>query len=246
MNIFCWNCRGAGKAATVRELHDFARQFTPTLFCIVETQMDSTRVEAMAGTLGFDSSYAVSSQGRSGGIGLFWNNSVLVEILGYSDYHLDVSVEEHGSAKWRMTCVYGEARTHLRHQTWTTLKNIGTLSDLPWLCIGDFNEVLRPDEHQGVGQRSNAQIQAFREVLDVCMLLDLGFRGNVWTFEKKVTGGSYTKCRLDRALASTAWLARFPSAAVTHLRGLRRIIALYCYNWMRRGRPMHSRLSSMR
>ena len=91
-----------------------------------------------------------------------------------------------------MTCVYGEAQTHLRHQTWTTLKNVSTLSTLPWLCLGDFNEVLHPDEHHSIGQRSNAQIQAFRDVLDVCMLLDLGYKGNFWTFEKKVTGGTYT------------------------------------------------------
>ena len=71
MNIFCWNCRGAGKAATVCELRDFARQFTPTLLCVVETQIEGARVEALAGTLGFDNTYAVSSQGKSGGIGLF-------------------------------------------------------------------------------------------------------------------------------------------------------------------------------
>uniref|UniRef100_A0A8R7UFR7 Uncharacterized protein n=1 Tax=Triticum urartu TaxID=4572 RepID=A0A8R7UFR7_TRIUA len=106
--------------------------------CILETQLESARVEALAGTLGFDNSYAVISQGRSGGRGLFWNNSIKVEILGYSVYHLDVSIEEQGTEKWRMTCVYGEAQTHLRHQTWTTLKNISTLSALPWLCLGDF------------------------------------------------------------------------------------------------------------
>ena len=42
-----------------------------------------------------------------------------------------------------------------------SFENTSTLSSLPWLCMGDFNEVLRPEEHEGVGQRSNAQIQAF-------------------------------------------------------------------------------------
>ena len=219
MSYLCWNCHGAGKPMTVRELRDLARQLAPSILCIVETQMDSTMVEALSETLGFDCSYAVSSDGRSGGIGLFWNNSINVEILGYSDYHLDVSVEEQYKEKWRMTCVYGEAQTHLRHQTWTTLKNISTTSSLPWLCLGDFNEVLRPEEHEGVGQRSNAQIQAFRDTIDVCMLLDLGYSGRFCTFEKKATGGTYTRCRLDRALVSTDWMARFPSASSSHLNG---------------------------
>lgn len=116
-----------------------------------------------------------------------------------------------------MTCVYGEAQTHLRHQTWTVLKNTSTFSTLSWLCIGDFNEVLRPDEHEGVGHRSNAQIQAFREMTDVCMLLDIGYKGRFWTFEKKVAGGTFTRCRLDRALLNNDWMARFPNASLTHL-----------------------------
>ena len=66
MNIICWNCRGAGKPATVRELRDMTRQFAPSIACILETQIEGSRVENLAGTLSFDSSFAVSSSGRSG------------------------------------------------------------------------------------------------------------------------------------------------------------------------------------
>ena len=41
----------------VQELCDFARNFTPTLLCIVETQ--GARVESLAISIGFDKSYAV-------------------------------------------------------------------------------------------------------------------------------------------------------------------------------------------
>ena len=71
-----------GNAATVQELREFARKFAPTLLCIVETQIEGSRVEALAGTLGYDSSYVVDSRGRSGGLGSFWNNARNVEILG--------------------------------------------------------------------------------------------------------------------------------------------------------------------
>ena len=157
----------------VRELRDFARKFAPTLLCIVETQLEGSRVEVLVGTLGYDNGYAVISRGRCGGIGLLCNNAINLEILGYSDYHLDCLVLEQGEVQWRLTVVYGEAQTHLRYKTWDTLKNISSSSNLPWLCVGDFNEVLRPDDHEGVGQWSNAQIQAFRDAVDVCMLLDL-------------------------------------------------------------------------
>lgn len=131
----------------------------------------------------------MSSQGRSGGLGIFWNSPIKFEILGYPVYHIDCSVEDPGSEPWRMTLFYGEAQTHLRYQTWDILKGIGTLSNIPWLCIGDFNEVLRPDEQEGIGERSNAQIQVFRDVVDACMLMDIGYQGHFLTYEKKFRVG---------------------------------------------------------
>ena len=122
-------------------------------------------------------------------------------------YHVECSVLEPSLDPWRVTIVYGEAQTHLRHQTWYTIKNISTSSNLPWLCLGDFNEVLHPDEHEGVGQRSSVQIQAFQDKVDVCMLLDLGYSGP--TFEMKVTGCTFTMVRLDRVLVSVDWQRRF-------------------------------------
>ena len=147
---------------------------------------------------------------------MFWNNNCKVDILGDSIYHIDARVTETGQDPWRITCIYGEAQTHLRHQTWDVLKGISTMSDLPWLYFGDFNEVLLPEEHDGAADRSNAQIQAFRDAVDVCMLMDLGYQGRPWTFEKRVAGGTYTRCRLDRALVNSDCLARFPLASVTH------------------------------
>ncbi|KAK1697051.1 hypothetical protein QYE76_013748 [Lolium multiflorum] len=88
------------------------------------------------------------------------------------------------------------------------------------MCIGDFNEVLHQHEHDGVGDRSLGQIAGFRDAVDVCELVDLGFEGSMWTFEKRVVGGSFCRVRLDRALATPAWNARFPLATVNHLTGV--------------------------
>jgi hypothetical protein len=174
-------------------------------------------VERLAGTLGYDRSFAISNTGRSGGIGIFWNNDINIEILPYSQYHLDAVVSSINMEPWRLTCVYGEACVSERHKTWDMLKFIRSSSDLPWLCIGDFNEVLHRSEHNGVNERSNAQIAAFRETVDVCGLMDLGYTGVPWTFEKKVAGGSYCRTRLDRALASPSWSSRYPLAILKHL-----------------------------
>ena len=84
-----------------------------------------------------------------------------------------------------------------RHKTWDMLKFIRSSSPLLWVCIRDFNEILHRSEHVRVQERSASQIAAFREMVDVCGLNDIGFSGRSWTFEKKVSGGSfYRSCAL--------------------------------------------------
>lgn len=193
------------------------KQHAPTVLCVQETQVHKSRVEGLKCTLGFDNVFAVSSDGRSGGLGIFWTNKVRVQILPYSQFHIDVIISEDNREPWRLTCVYGEAQTAERHKTWDLLKFIKSASPLPWMCIGDFNEVLHRSEHDGVQERSYSQIEGFREMVDVCGLYDLGYEGRMWTFEKKVSGGEFCRVQLDRALATVDWRVRFPSARVVHL-----------------------------
>jgi hypothetical protein len=60
-----------GSDATLRELRDLVRRFKPTILCVVKTQLQKVRVEGLARALGYDYGFAVSSSGRSGGIGMF-------------------------------------------------------------------------------------------------------------------------------------------------------------------------------
>ena len=142
MSLLSWNCRGLGNAATIEELRDMAKNYTPTVVCVLETQVHKARVEGLKSTLGYANAFAVNCSGRSGGLGLFWNNEIKLEILPYSHYHIDAIVTEASGNKWQLTRVYGEAQTSERFKTWNMLKFIKSSSALPWLCIGDFNEVL--------------------------------------------------------------------------------------------------------
>ncbi|XP_073360371.1 uncharacterized protein [Aegilops tauschii subsp. strangulata] len=59
-------------------------------------------------------------------------------------------------------------------------------------------------------------MDAFRDTIDTCGLADIGYQGTPWTFEKRVTGGTYTRVRLDRCVASPEWSLAFPSAKLEH------------------------------
>ena len=109
MNLLCWNCRGLGNAPTVQELREIAKKFAPRVLCIVETQISGERAENLKNTLGYDNSFAVNSSGRSGGLAMYWNDEINIEILGYSRYHIDDKISMIGCDPWIMTCFYGEA-----------------------------------------------------------------------------------------------------------------------------------------
>jgi hypothetical protein len=67
---------------------------------------------------------AVSRSGHSGSLGFFWNSNTRVELLPYSQYHIDTIITESGCEPWRLACVYGEAHVAEHHKTWEMLKFI--------------------------------------------------------------------------------------------------------------------------
>ena len=71
MSLLSWNCRGLGNATTIEELRDMAKNYTPTVVCVLETQVHKARVEGLKSTLGYANAFAVNCSGRSGGLGLF-------------------------------------------------------------------------------------------------------------------------------------------------------------------------------
>lgn len=56
---------------------------------------------------------------------------------------------------------------------------------LPWVCIGDFNEILAPNEKIGDAFHNLQQMKSFKEVIQRCGLVDVGFVGE--SFKEVIT-----------------------------------------------------------
>ena len=82
---------------------------------------------------------------------------------------------------------------------------------------GDFNEIVHPDEKVGWKDRDVAQMDAFREVLSKCDLIDLGFVGPRFTWCNDRFGEQRTLIWLDRMVVNEAWSLMFPDAKVHHV-----------------------------
>jgi hypothetical protein len=89
--------------------------------------------------LGLNGFEGFSSDGFSGGLALFWHESICVEVQAMNNRYIDANVRESPSApQWRLTCVYGEPRVEDRHLMWDALRNLKNVSNLPWLVFGDL------------------------------------------------------------------------------------------------------------
>lgn len=62
-------------------------------------------------------------------------------------------------------------------------KLLAPQSDLPWLRIGDFNDILFSHEKNGGDDRADWQMRNFRAVVDACGFHDVPFTRYKFTYD---------------------------------------------------------------
>ncbi|RXH99641.1 hypothetical protein DVH24_021443 [Malus domestica] len=119
-------------------------------------------------------------------------------LLDVSQHHIDFDVGAIGDAcYWRLTGFYGYPTVFDRDKSWQLLDNLYGGASYPWLCIGDFIEVLHAIEQEGGNLRCEHQMVT-------CL------RGS----QRK---GGGIKVQLDRALGTQPWMDLFPGFRVQYL-----------------------------
>ncbi|KAL0385672.1 UNVERIFIED_CONTAM: hypothetical protein Sradi_2961500 [Sesamum radiatum] len=148
----------------------------------------------------------VPLEGRSGGITMLCQKEYMIHLRAFLRFHVDVDVLPANSVPGRwLTGFYGAAEISQRMYGWDTPKSLRNQSDAPWLCFGDFNEILYQHERTRAA-RPLRQIHDFRQ-----------FSGSKFTWCNKRRAPDAVRARLDRACANPAWVKRFPRYVVSHI-----------------------------
>ena len=129
--------------------------------------------------------YCVPSRGLSGGLAMFWSGRMGVSISSYSQHHIDAVLDFQSPNPWRFTGFYGSPTVEGKSAAWNILRTLHTHHNLPWLCAGDFNELLSNSEKWGRRLRPEQQMAHFRQVVDDFGFMDLGFTGPSFTWCNK-------------------------------------------------------------
>ena len=137
---------------------------------LMEVKVERSHVERVMEKIKFEGLFTVDSVRGGGGLALLWKEKDWISLISFSRNHIDVKVNILGMVLWRLTCFYGFPERHNRKDSWNLLKNLSIQSNLPWCCIGDFNDLLIQSEKKGKVRHPNYLIQGFRDTVEHCGL----------------------------------------------------------------------------
>ncbi|KAI9080858.1 hypothetical protein K1719_037167 [Acacia pycnantha] len=116
--------------------------------------------------------------------------------------------ENMGIEPFLLTAVYVVPYESLKFSLWQDLQRLADHISIPWVVMGDFNDILMSDERVGGADINLGRLRKFQDRVQGCQLNDLGFSGPKFTWRgPRTTNCSRLYERLDRALANVHFLA---------------------------------------
>lgn len=217
MSCLSWNCCGLRNPQTEDELVALVTKKDPKMVFLMETKVEKFVLERVGRKIQYPNLFVVLRVNSGRGLALFWKSDFAVDMQSFSANHSDVIINHVVDDALRFTGFYGKPETTNRENSWSLLRSLCQRSSLPWVCLGDFNEILLVEEKQGWLDRPEKQMQGFRDALDDCQLKDLGFSGFPFTWCNRHPSNQIVWARLDRGVATIEWILRFSAIRIHHL-----------------------------
>lgn len=111
-------------------------------------------------------------------------------MLSFSLNHIDMLISHaDGSGDWRCTGIYGFPKLQNKSRTCALINRLADDVHIDkWLIFGDFNLILSQNETKGGNPVPQQHISMFRDTLQRNNLYDLGFDGDLCTWNNNQNG----------------------------------------------------------
>ncbi|XP_031092171.1 uncharacterized protein LOC115996872 [Ipomoea triloba] len=218
MSLLSWNCRGLGNPTAVRVLADLVRAKRPRVVFLMETFVDKSRMEEVKVQIGYENMFVVDVVGHKGGLALLWMSSIDLDITAYSNNHIDaVLAMDIGRPSFRFTGYYGFPERQRRRDSWNMLRTLAAQSTLPWVVMGDFNDLLHHSDKRGRVPHPEWLLAGFRETIADCSIHEFPFEGHQFTWERSRGTPNMVEEKLDRIFTTESWVTMFDGARATSM-----------------------------
>ncbi|KAH1122871.1 hypothetical protein J1N35_006031 [Gossypium stocksii] len=208
LGLFCFVCGKMGHGES---------------FCPLRLRIEPSKI-----TFGWDSSLRAVARRRNTTLPILgndrWNNLGVGDLveqavdIGPMDLMLKeenrLLVVPDGKKRQRVvedldgsSVIVSASSDRFRLDSWELLRQLGQDQSMPWVVMGDFNEIMSSFEKKG-GRLST---------LEDCGLYDIGYSGRWFTWERGRFLSTNIRERLDRRVTSSEWLNLFTSYRLEHL-----------------------------
>ena len=216
MIILSWNARGLGARIKRSTVRSFINHHKPHFVFIQETKVEDFNPR-LINSMWKDSQVkwvASPSHGSSGGIISLWSAHFFTLSSSICERNWIAISGEFPSTKFKCTLinVYNPCSIAERSDVWQNIIEFQQSSSLPCLLMGDFNEILDPNE-RGSLQFSTNGILDFKVFMQELQVLEISASNGKFTWHR----GS-SKSKLDRLLITPEWLEHFPALKVSLLK----------------------------
>ncbi|KAF4386158.1 hypothetical protein F8388_016410 [Cannabis sativa] len=176
-------------AAPVEGMVEFSAGLTEPIEGDRISANDYEVAERVCSVLNYGNMWTVDRVGMSGGLLLMWRTEITLQVLSSSPGHILATVAGAGFSPWYFTGFYGNPDASQRRFSWQLLRDLRKEVWGPWLCIGDFNEIVSLSEKIGG---------------------EIDYQG-LWMALERVME------RLDRGLCTEEWFTQFEGADISLL-----------------------------
>jgi hypothetical protein len=183
----------------------------PDLVFLMETKLKSKKMGAIKIWLGFENMLVVDCVRKGGGLVLIWKEGLGIKIQNYSNRHINAVVAPNNSTPWVFMGFYGHPEAHKMSEAWSLLKHLKSMAPGPWLCVGDFNEIIDQAEKIGERRRPNYLMENSKSTLEFCGFSEVECKGPRCTWNNGREGEDFMMEKLDRVVANHSWHIRYPN-----------------------------------
>lgn len=113
--------------------------------------------------------------------------------------------------------VYAAPTVSRRSGLWKKLREVVSSITEPVVIGGDFNTIVRLDERTGGNGQLSPDLLSFGDWINELSLIDMGFRGNRFTWRRGRKESTFIAKWLDRVLCCAQTRLQWQEATVPHL-----------------------------
>ena len=149
MIILSWNFWGLRNQRLVKVLSYLVREKAPKILFLIEIKQSIDEMRRIQADLPYRCMLAVPSIWRSGGLAMLWLEEIDLHIQTFTLHHIDALIFNGSNSSWKLIGFYGWSDGQSKHESWQLLKHLHNRNSTPWICVGDYNEILALNEKQG-------------------------------------------------------------------------------------------------